>query len=137
MSSPLGEDNLHTLLASLEPQLDPAVYVFCTLPLGATLPSTLKPLCQFQEAEGLTLILTQASADQAGLEAVYPCRRITLTVHSNLAAIGLLATVTQALAARDISVNAVSAFYHDHLFVPCDRAHEAMACLRSLMPSVE
>jgi len=55
-----------------------------------------------------------------------------LTVHSSLAAVGLLAAVTAALAARGISVNPVSAFHHDHLFVPVTQAEAALETLRAL-----
>lgn len=127
-----GEANLNKLLASLQPQLDAAVYVFCTLPSDKPVPADIQPICQFAESQGMTLILEQTQAERAGLASIYPCRRITLTVHSDLAAVGLLATVTQVLAAAGISVNVISACYHDHLFVPCDRANDAMACLRTL-----
>jgi hypothetical protein len=50
-----------------------------------------------------------------------------LTVHSSLEAVGFLAAITARLAETGISVNVVSAFYHDHLFVPHDRADEALA----------
>lgn len=131
-ASSRGEDNLDTLLASLQPQLDAAVYVFCVMPLNKPVPDDIQPICQFAESEGMTLILEQTQADEAGLDSIYPCRRIILTVHSDLAAVGLLATVTQMLATAGISVNAISAYYHDHLFVPCDRANDAMACLQTL-----
>ena len=57
---------------------------------------------------------------------------ITLTVHSALDAVGFLAAVTARLAAAGIGANPVSAFFHDHLFVPAARADEALALLRSL-----
>ena len=57
---------------------------------------------------------------------------ITLTVHSALDAVGFLAAITARLAEAGISVNAVSAFHHDHLFVPVDRADEAMALLQNM-----
>jgi uncharacterized protein len=56
-----------------------------------------------------------------------------LTVHSSLEAVGFLAAITARLAETGISVNAVSAFYHDHLFVPHDRADEALARLQEMM----
>ncbi|WP_348526206.1 ACT domain-containing protein, partial [Mesorhizobium sp.] len=43
-----------------------------------------------------------------------------------------LAAITAKLAAADMGVNPVSAFYHDHLFVPADRAEEALAILGQL-----
>ena len=50
-------------------------------------------------------------------------------MHSSLEAVGLLAEVARRLAAHGISVNVVSGYYHDHLFVPVDRAEEALAAL--------
>jgi hypothetical protein len=43
-----------------------------------------------------------------------------------------MAAITTCLAKENISVNPVSAFYHDHLFVPEDRADDAMRLLRGL-----
>ncbi|RWD18536.1 ACT domain-containing protein, partial [Mesorhizobium sp.] len=47
-------------------------------------------------------------------------------------AVGFLAAITTRLAGAGMGVNPVSAFYHDHLFVPADRAEEAMAMLMEL-----
>jgi hypothetical protein len=122
----IGETDLDTLLASLQPRVHPDEFVYCTAPepLG-------DPVCVFREAEGFTLILPRREAQRLGLAFTYPCRMITLTVHSSLAAVGLLARVTALLAERGISVNAVSAYYHDHLFVPVERAEEAMEALKT------
>ena len=120
-----GRD-LHQLLAEMTPRLDPEPYVFVTIPKGAGLPDA-TPLMTFQEDEGLTLILREA--DAAGLRSDFPCRRITLTVHSALDAVGFLAAVTACLTSAGISTNAVAAFHHDHLFVPAARAEDAMAAL--------
>jgi len=54
---------------------------------------------------------------------------VTLTVHSALDAVGFLAAITARLAAAGISVNTVSAFFHDHLFVPAERAEETVEIL--------
>ena len=54
---------------------------------------------------------------------------VTLTVQSALDAVGFLAAITARLAAAGISVNAVSAFFHDHLFVPAGRAEEIVEIL--------
>jgi uncharacterized protein len=70
---------------------------------------------------------------RAGLDSAFRYRLITLNVHSSLEAVGLLAAVTTRLAAAGISVNAVSAVYHDHLFVAPGRAEEACGILRDLM----
>jgi hypothetical protein len=86
----------------------------------------------FHESEGTTLVVTREEAEAAGLAYQFASRLITLTVHSSLESVGFLAAVTAPLAEAGISVNAVSAFYHDHLFVPVDRAEEAMRILRGL-----
>jgi hypothetical protein len=87
------------------------------------------------ESEGVSLILERSAAVRAGLAYIYPCRLITLTVHSSLDAIGFVAAVTSALATADISVNPVSAYHHDHLLVAADRAADAMAVLERLSTS--
>ena len=46
-----------------------------------------------------------------------------------------MAAVATALAAKDIPVNPVAGYYHDHLFVPEARADEAMQILKSLTSS--
>jgi uncharacterized protein len=122
-----GETNLEKLLAALEPRLHPDDYVFSTAPEPAG-----DAVCIFREAEGFTLILPRAEAQRLGLAFTYPCRMITLTVHSSLEAVGLLARVTALLAERGISVNAVSGYYHDHLFVPVERSEEALQALATL-----
>jgi hypothetical protein len=108
------------------------VYVFLTLDASVPLPADLKPIGQFLEVEGMTYIVEQAAADRAHLHYQFPCRLISLAVHSDLSAVGLLATLTAALTAEGISVNVISAFYHDHLFVPCDRVDDTLTCLKRL-----
>ncbi|WP_165185363.1 ACT domain-containing protein [Caulobacter soli] len=127
-----GETDLSALIASMDPVLDDEVYVFATLPLGAPTPAGLMPVMTFREREGLTLIVTQAQAQAAGLEAVFSCRMITLNIHSSLEAVGFLAALLPALAAEGMGVNPVSGFFHDHLFVPTDRAEDALRVLKRL-----
>lgn len=57
---------------------------------------------------------------------------ITLTVHSDLSAVGLTAAVAGALAQANISCNVIAGAYHDHLFVPFESAAQAMEILRRL-----
>lgn len=127
-----GETNLSALIASMDPVLADEVHVFATLPHGAPTPAGLTPVMTFHEREGVTLIVTRAEAEAAGLEAVFPCRMITLNIHSSLEAVGFLAALLPALAARGMGVNPVSGFFHDHLFVPADRADDALAVLNEL-----
>jgi len=127
-----GETNLSALIASMDPVLADAVYVFATLPLDAPTPAGLTPVMTFREREGVTLIVTQAQAEAARLEAVFPCQMITLNIHSSLEAVGFLAALLPALAAEGMGVNPVSGFFHDHLFVPADRAQDALRVLKDL-----
>jgi uncharacterized protein len=127
-----GEMNLTALLAGMRPRLQPDVLVFCTID-ARSMPATLNPIMTFREAEGATLILPEQEAHSAKLPASFRCRMITLEIHSSLEAVGFLAAIAARLAASGISVNAVSAFHHDHLFVPVDRAEEAMGVLEEMV----
>lgn len=127
-----GETDLAKLLTSMSPELLPGVFVFATLLPGTPLPAGLNPVMVFREREGATLILCEEEVGAAGLEFTFPSRMITLNIHSSLDAIGLLAAVTTRLASAGMGVNPVSAYFHDHLFVPADRADEAMTLLLSL-----
>ncbi|MFD2057717.1 ACT domain-containing protein [Mesorhizobium calcicola] len=124
-----GETDLKTLLASMTPELLAGTYVFITLAPGFAQPQGLDPVMTFREREGVTLIVTEEAAMAAGLTAAFRCRMVTLNIHSSLEAVGFLAAITTRLAAAGMGVNPVSAFYHDHLFVPADRTEEALELL--------
>jgi hypothetical protein len=104
-------------------------FVFCTLADSEQIPATVKPILTFREQEGMTIVIRR---ERVGLAYQFSSRLITLRVHSSLDAVGFLAAITARLAKADISVNAVSAFYHDHLFVPHQRAAEALRLLQNL-----
>ncbi len=125
-----GETDLATLLRGMSARLDPQLYVFVTT--EAPLPDGLAPLMLFREAEGVTLVLPRVEADRHGLAHAFPCRRITLEVHSALEAVGFIARIATVLSAHGMGVNPVSAFHHDHLFVPDGRQDEAMEILSRL-----
>ena len=127
-----GERDLDALLTHMKPELQPGIFVFCTIATNERIPAALNPLLTFREQEGTTLVIPRAEAEAAGLSYAFASRLITLTVHSALDAVGFLAAITTRLADAGISVNAVSAFHHDHLFVPADRADEAMAALQAM-----
>ena len=127
-----GETDLDRLIAGMDPELRPGVHVFATLGPGAAAPDGIAPVMVFREAEGTTLILAREEAEAAGIPGTFPSRMITLRVHSSLEAVGFLARITARLAVAGISVNPVAGFHHDHLFVPADRADEAMTLLRAL-----
>tara|TARA_R110002167_G_scaffold171343_2_gene369331 strand:+ start:148 stop:552 length:405 start_codon:yes stop_codon:yes gene_type:complete len=128
-----GETHLQTLLEDMKPELQTGEFVFCTMAPETASKIRVSAIGQFLEAEGLTLILAKGEAETNGLDFAYPCRMITLKVHSSLEAVGFLAAVTDKLAHRGISVNAISAYFHDHLFVPTERAEEAMSVLNDIV----
>ncbi len=90
----------------------------------------------FRESEGLSVIFSEDIREEmSGLsdsDVVGPFALISLGVNSDLMAVGFLARLSAALAAEGISVNAVSAYHHDHLFVPYPEKEAAMEALRKL-----
>ena len=127
-----GERDLNALLRDMKPEMQQGSFVFCTIPPDEPIPATVNPLLTFREHEGTTLVIRREEAERAGLRYAFASSLITLTVHSSLEAVGFLAAITARLAEAGISVNAVSAFYHDHLFVPADRVDEALAILQEI-----
>lgn len=125
-----GIKNLNTLLHSMKPKHIKGSFVFCVVSNDLLL--KLKPVMFFNEEEGITVIIEQKVADKHDLKYEAVWAMITLTVHSDLNAVGFLATITKKLAENDISVNAVSAYYHDHLFVPMEMKDEALKILLTL-----
>ena len=126
-----GQTDLQRILGALEPTLRPETFVFASVKTAFDA-SDLKPLMRFREAEGDTLILSQAAAVEAGLDYTFACRQITLQVHSSLEAVGLMAAVAGALKDAGIPANVVAGFYHDHIFVPAGCAEQALECLNAL-----
>ena len=126
-----GERDLQTLLRDMSAQLVEGIYVFVTIPEGA-MPQNLKPRMIFREAEGVTLIVLQDEAVVYGLPHEFPSRIITLNVHSSLDAVGFIALIATKLAAAGMGVNPVAGFFHDQIFIPEDRAEDAMRLLQGL-----
>lgn len=117
MSLPVrGERNLQTLLRSLTPWLDPIPYWFCHAS-PSWQPGEAPLLARLEESEGSTVVLTAGHGAEAGLTPSFIARRIVLTVHSDLAAVGMMAAVAGGLAARGVPCNVLAGVYHDHLFV--------------------
>ncbi len=127
-----GETDLRRLIASMQPRLQPGYFVFVQQPHANPVPDSIDPVMVFWEAEGRTLIVEQQAAAKAGLSGTFLCRMISLEIHSSLEAVGFLAAITARLAAAGMPVNPVSAYSHDHLFVPADREEDAMAILEAM-----
>lgn len=117
----------------MRPVLNEGVYCFVSVPSGFDV-MAVNPIATFLEREGLSLIVEERVAVSHRLAPAFRAAWITLTVYSDLNAVGLSAAVSTALADAGISCNVVAAVHHDHLFVPVDRANDAMALLRRLSP---
>lgn len=123
--------DLRELLRTLDPVRNPGVYSFASITDGTAIDPGLV-VASIREPEGLSLILDESVAEGLGIPAGYRCAWITLTVSSDLDAVGLTAAVASALAAAGISCNVVAGAHHDHLFVPFERVDDAMRALRQL-----
>lgn len=122
--------DLGRLLRELQPRRHEGTFAFCSLPPDEAVPAG--AVGSFRESEGMTVIVPLAEARSAGLAPVFEAAWITLDVHSALEAVGLTAAVARALGDVGIPCNIVAALHHDHLFVPVDRAGDALRALRDL-----
>ena len=130
-----GERNLSILLSGMAPELSADNYVFCLTESDSAVNEG-EFFTQIREKEGITFITDQLTADRLYMRYDSLYRKITLNVHSDLKAVGLTAAVSTELAQHGISANIIAGFYHDHIFVPAERAEEALLVLCSLSRSV-
>lgn len=136
----LGEMTMGTLaetspemISGMTPHLQSEVYVFVSKPHPCNTARYLEQaMCIFEEDEGVSMIMSVANAQSGGFDTEQRMRCITLKVYSSLEGVGLTAAVSTALAAEGIACNVVAAFHHDHLFVPENRAQDAMGILKAL-----
>ena len=126
-----GEQDLEVLLRTAQPELRPGTVVFVVVHDVAHL-EPLAPVATIREPEGLTAVVRRERADALGFAYDYLAAWITLRVHSALAAVGLTAAVSTALARAGISCNVIAGYYHDHLLVPADQAARALEALAEL-----
>jgi hypothetical protein len=123
--------DLDALLAGMHPSLQPGRYAFTTLQPGKIIDSACI-VASIREEEGLSVVLAEADALALDLPIAFTAAWITLDVHSDLAAVGLTAAFSQALAQSGIGCNVIAGTVHDHIFVPVEQANDAMAVLQAL-----
>ena len=87
---------------------------------------------QEEQIKDYDRILLKEEAEARRIAYEFPCRMITLNIHSSLDAVGFLARMTAVLADQKMGVNPVSGFYHDHLFVPDGKEQVALSALHKL-----
>jgi ribonuclease HI len=130
-----GIKKLDKLLKLLKPELSSKDFVISTISEKQLHGLGFCPQLAFIETKGVTVIIEERVAKEKSLSYSNIWRMITLNVYSDLEAVGFIARITDELAKAGISVNVVSAYYHDHLFVPKDKAHQAIEVLKKLSES--
>ena len=117
-------------LKNLNPVLLEGEYVFCTF-LSSIYGDhdKLNPIASFNEKEGLTLVVKKESAKLNNLEFNDTFKCISLNLISTLTSIGLTALISKVLADNEISANIYAGYYHDHIFVPLEKANDALKLL--------
>ena len=131
-AAPLSD--LKSLIASMHPVLKSGVFAFISV-AEERKPQWEEVVAAIREPEGLSLIVPLEVAERLGAAILLRAAWITLTVHSDLHAVGLTAAFSRVLADVGISCNVVAGAYHDHIFVPHGQASVAMDMLVSLQRS--
>ncbi len=85
-----------------------------------------------REAEGNSVVMDAAVAAAAGFAITETYAWISLSVHSDLQAVGLTAELSRVLAAARVGCNVIAGARHDHLFVPVNQAQAALSELLAL-----
>ncbi|MGB5870887.1 MAG: ACT domain-containing protein [Albidovulum sp.] len=128
----VAQSDLGVLLQSMRPKLFDAEYGFAVLADGQALPPGFAPFATVAEAEGQTVIAPAGDLAAADIAFTGGWARISLSVHSDLEAVGLTAAISAALGKAGISANVIAGYFHDHVFVQWPRRAEAMRVLADL-----
>ena len=128
-----GQTDLKKILESIDPYLVDESFIFMTTDQSlSSISNTLNPIASFKEKEGLSIVITQATADKNAItyDSVFSC--ISLGVHSSLESYGLISTISRELTQNNISTNVFSGYYHDHIFVQSSKAHQALEIISKI-----
>lgn len=126
--------DLSELLAGMQPVLNAGTFAFIVAPAGVQIPPD-QIVASVREREGLSLVIPEKLARDLALPIAFSAAWITLTVNSDLGAVGLTAAFSSALGEAGISCNVIAGVHHDHLFVPVEQAQQAMSVLARLQAS--
>lgn len=128
-----GQTDLKKILESIDPYLVDESFIFMTTDQSlSSISNALNPIASFMENEGLSLVITQATADKNAItyDSVFSC--ISLGVHSSLESYGLISTISRELTQNNISTNVFSGYYHDHIFVQSEKADKALEIISKI-----
>jgi hypothetical protein len=126
MDTPISD--LARLLAAMAPRRRPGTWAWCALPDAGALGSV-RPAATLAEDEALSVVVAEEDALRHGWPVALRAAWITLRVHSDLHAVGFTAAIACALADEGIACNVIAGVHHDHLFVPVERADDALRAL--------
>jgi hypothetical protein len=129
MNHPISD--LGALLRSLQPERIPGACAFVSVPDRDALGNA-DVIATIREPEGLSAVIAESDAARLKLPILFRAAWITLTVQSDLQAVGLTTAFCAALGKAGIPCNVVAGTWHDHLFVPLERVDEAMRALQRL-----
>lgn len=115
----------------MNPKLNSGTFVFATLAPNQAIEFD-DIVALVREPEGISVVVDEVLARRLKLKSSCRCAWITLTVTSDLQAVGLTAAFASVLGNAGISCNVVAGTNHDHIFVPVDQADAAMKELRML-----
>ena len=128
-----GQTDLKKILESIDPYLVDESFIFMTTDQSlSSISNTLNPIASFKENEGLSIVITQATADKNAItyDSVFSC--ISLGVHSSLESYGLISIISRELTQNNISTNVFSGYYHDHIFVQSEKADKALEIISKI-----
>jgi len=125
-----GEKDREKIIGNMTPTLNDGDYVFVTVKNPEIIERGVA-ICEFQEAEGYTMILKKEDADRLNLKYEFISSWITIKIHSDLEAVGLTAHFSTLLAKEGISCNVVAGYFHDHIFVSKTDGQRAIKVLSS------
>ena len=121
-----GELELTTLLQGMTPVLHPDILVFLNLTNADNPPAEIrdKSVFTFREQEGNTYVVDREVVERLGYQYEFPCRRVTLNIHSSLQAVG--STRLQRVKVK----NASSRFLGSHSQTSSRRRHSVQRGIR-------
>lgn len=131
--------NLYKLIKKMDPKLDQREFYFASVSEEymmnlANLLDHIK--CIFREEEGLTIVFTKDIINdikELTEKISGPFGLISLGAFTDLTGdIGFLSNIDSKLAENNISLNIVSGYFHDHLFVPYEKAELAIKVLSKM-----
>ena len=112
---------------NLLPRLNDGIYIFCTHHLFVI--DGIESIAAIREPEAITHILKKVDADNLNIIYSQEWSWISLDYQSDLEMTGLTASFSSALSGSGIPCNVIAGFYHDHIFVPREKAKEALEIL--------